>query len=139
MIRLAALLLLAMPIPATGQEGGPEGPETIGAIVSRKPVDPRLPWLPAGTGRPLQVDYDGDGAMDIARLVTNGRHAAVRVTSGRTGRTSNAWLIDNRLPLASDAFLRRNGRHAISIVFPESTEILLFREKGRPMATYQNG
>ncbi len=76
---------------------------------------------------------------DVAKLVWNGRHVAVRVTSGRTGRTSNAWLIDSRKGLAPDVHLRRLKRHSIGVLFPESTEIILFRENGRPMATYLNG
>lgn len=138
-VALAMILLLSA--PAAAQDGlDPENsPETVPAIVSRKPVDLRLAWRSTGTGAPLRVDYDADGVPDVARLVWNGRHVAVRVTSGRTGRTTVAWLIDSRKGLAPDVHLRRQGRHSIGVLFPESTEVILFREGGRPMATYLNG
>jgi hypothetical protein len=139
MFRIAAILALSMSVPATGQEGGPEGPETIGAIVSRKPVDGRLAWRPTGTKRPLRVDYDRDGVMDVARMVNNGRQTAVLVTSGRTGRVRTAWLIDDRDGLGPDAYLEKGRRGSIVVIFPESTMVTLFLQDARPMATYMNG
>lgn len=114
-------------------------PETLGAIVSRKPVNARLPWKATGNRRTLKVDYDGDGTKDTARMVANGRHTAVLVTSGRTGKVSTAWLIDDRNGLAPDAYLEASDRGAIIVIFPESTMVTLFLKDGRPMATYMNG
>jgi len=139
MFRIAAILALTLSAPAGAQDGGPEGSETIGAIVSRKPVDPRRTWRPAGTKRPLRVDYDRDGVMDVARMVGNGRQSAVMVTSGRTGRVRTAWLIDDRDGLAPDAFMKSGPRGSIIVVFPESTMVTLFLRDGKPMATYLNG
>lgn len=127
-------------------EGGPEGPETVPAIVSKKPAIPTgRTWKPAGAyagpkGRKpaaISVDYDRDGRTDTATLVADGRHTAVIVTSGRTGMRRFAWLIDGKV--GYDARLQRSGVHGITIVFPESTMIDLFDQDGRPMATYQNG
>ncbi|MFZ3482115.1 hypothetical protein [Sphingomonas sp. 3-13AW] len=137
---LCAPQALALPtLPVQEQVEDEDGPKTIGAIVSRNPVDVSLPWRPSGAGRTLKVDYDQDGVLDVAQLMTNGRHAAVRVTSGKTGKTSNAWLIDNRNGLAPDVHIAKAGKHSIKVVFPESTEIHLFRDAGKPMATYLNG
>ena len=151
MILLAALLLPATTPLHAGQaivhtEQEEDGPQTVAAIVSTKPANANgTGWKPtgayAGKGRrvpaTIAVDYDGDGQADRAVLVADGRHTAVIVTSGRTGRKRFAWLIDGKV--AYDVRLERSGAHGITIVFPESTVIDLFDEGGRPMATYQNG
>lgn len=127
-------------------EGGPEGAETVPAIVSKKPATPNgSAWKPTGAyagakaRKPatITVDYDRDGKADTAALVRDGRHTAVIVTSGRTGARRFAWLIDDKV--GYDTRLERSGAHTITIVFPESTMIDLFDRSGRPMATYQNG
>lgn len=131
-------------------EGGPEEDvmETIPAIVSKIPAnEARNPWRGAGTmtvgkGRrtapALKVDYDRDGIVDTARLVQSRVHAAVLLTSGKTGRTRPIWLTNSK-GLGSDVNIQKGDNGHIEIIFPESTVIFLFDDHGKPMATYQNG
>lgn len=158
MYTLIALAALALATPfqerAVGTmttEGGPEDDtmQTEPALRSRIAVDvARNPWRGAGTmaagkGRrpapPLRTDYDGDGVTDTLRLVRSRVHAAVLMTSGRTGATRPIWLIDSRRPLGADVHLAREKGGHVTIVFPESTVIYLHDRGGTAMATYLNG
>lgn len=122
-------------------EGGPEGPVTERAIrTTVHQSDVRGPWRSAGVRgrRPVSTDYDRDGMADTARLVQTGTHAGVMLRSGRTGTERLIWLIPSD-GLASDVFLEKGDNGTIVIVFPESTTITLYDDKGTAMATYQNG
>ena len=114
--------------------------ETISAIISKKPIDKRKAWKPAGDAArlPAKVDYDGDKILDEARLVSNGIQTGVELTSGKTKVRKMIWLIDGA-DLADDVYLNVTRKGCLEVVFPESTSILLFQKNGAPMATYANG
>lgn len=81
-----------------------------------------------------QVDWNGDGIMDIAYMATNSTQAAVLVRLGGGKGVAVAFRMEG--VWASGEEIVAAGKRRLILNVPESTVAILTAESGRPLAYF---
>ncbi len=78
----------------------------------------------------VQVDYDGDGTMDTARMYTNSKQSAVVVKYGDSGRNEVIYKQDGLFGEGQQIFAAGNR---IALMTPDEGYVLMARQQGKPV------
>lgn len=78
----------------------------------------------------VQVDYDGDGTMDTARMYTNSKQSAVVVKYGATGRNEVVYKQDGQFGEGEQIFAAGNR---IALMIPDQGYVLMMRQNDKPV------
>jgi len=119
-------------------------------VGGRENVDQRRdPWRPvtqqqmlAATQDPIfkvpnyslqvQVDFNRDGQMDVARMYNNSRQGAIIVAYGGLNRSEVIYKTNE--PFSSGQQIIAAGRNKIVLNFPEARSVVLVQEGGAAKA-----
>lgn len=78
----------------------------------------------------VQVDYDGDGTMDTARMYTNSKQSAIVVKYGGSGRNEVVYKQDGLFSEGQQIFAAGNR---IALMTPDEGYVLMLRQQGKPV------
>lgn len=79
----------------------------------------------------VQLDFNGDGQQDVARMYNNSKQGAVVVTYGGSGKREIVYKTDRPFANAEQIFAAGNR---IVVNYPEVSAVVLVHENGKPQA-----